>query len=108
MAAFLQPGRRRVQGARPKSDADGALGVLDEPRTPCFGPDARLPRISKAGLEPVKRGVTHGTLDVPDPATFAIPPMTAAALGDAADEVAIRAWHSLATPASPPPPPGTC
>lgn len=54
----------------------------------------------------VKRGVAHGTLEVPGPGTFGIPPMTAAALGDAADEVAIRAWHSPATPASPLPPPG--
>jgi GNAT superfamily N-acetyltransferase len=66
--------------------------------------------LHRAGIEwePVKRGVAHGTLEVPDPGTFGIPPMTAAALGDAADEVAIRAWHSLATPASPLPPPGTC
>ena len=66
--------------------------------------------LDRAGIEwePVKLGVAHGTLEVPDPGTFGIPPMTAAALSDAADEVAIRAWHSLATRASPLPPPGTC
>jgi protein lysine acetyltransferase len=55
--------------------------------------------LDRAGMEwdLAERGVRHGSMGVPEPAVFGIPPDTEEALRALVDEIGFRAWHSLST-----------
>ena len=55
--------------------------------------------LNRAGMElgTADRGVRHGTMAVPEPASFGIEPHTEERLRALVDEIGFRAWHSLGT-----------
>jgi protein lysine acetyltransferase len=55
--------------------------------------------LNRAGMEwdVAQGGVRHGTMRVPEPARFGLPPDTEGSLFALVDEIGFRAWHSLST-----------